>query len=906
MKNFVELLQSISLSPQDEITRDEFLSSAKRYYKQSWEEIRQNHKQGYSGRQILKQLSETADNLIGGVLLFTFYDSNINKKILDRMTLCALGGYGRKELSPHSDCDLCFLHEKEVDYSTLEPLIQNFTTILWDLGLHVSIAIYTVSEAIQLIEEDPKTFTSYLHIRNIMGQPFLSEQLKAELKKISQSTRSKVYDIIFQRLGHPFSQLGKDLFSHEPDIKENAGGLRDYHATLWILGLDSDWGSHLEDLEKSGLVDNNSYLSIVESLDFLWKIRNELHFIKNRNWDVLTVEMQCHVSQVFNYGDLTEDAIERFMEDYYSSAMRIRSLFEYVARKSEQKNFPKTSIEIPSSNIDEKTNYILYNGYLSPRKDDTNWFAENPVRIMELFWEVSRRKVPVGHTIQHWIQQSLHVINDNFRNNEIVNKYLLSICGKPFSAGFTFREMEKLGVLSKYLPEFGDIQGIVRYKDFHSYPVNEHILRAVESLEKIPRLSGSIGEIFRKVLKEIEEPQYLILSILLHDLGKVEGESHIEAGIQIARTICDRLGLNDEESEHVVFLVKNHQLMVNVALYRDIDDIDIVQAFASEVKKERLLKELLIMSYVDLCAVGPNVWNEWKGSLLVNLYFKTLRVLNKESTKDMTEEETLTEKIAQILEKLPHKSCSELEYHLNSMGSGYLDVFTPNEIIIHLDCLEEAMSTGLAVRCWSDESIGMSHFVVATRDKQGLFAQIAGCFASQLIDIYSASLYTREDGWVVDCFLVRDATQHRPLTEGQIIALEKTLKSVILDGKDVQILVDKTKTKLFALKKSLAPVQTYIRFDNDSSSKHTVIDIEAGDRTGLLYDIASALFIMGLNIYKARINTGAYRVRDSFYVQFRDGKITHRILQTAIRAGLLESIDSQNIKQEQKDDEQKL
>ncbi len=287
-----------------------------------------------------------------------------------------------------------------------------------------------------------------------------------------------------------------------------------------------------------------------------------------------------------------------------------------------------------------------------------------------------------------------------------------------------------------------------------------------------------------------------------------------------------------------------------------------------------------------------------KVQLLVNLYFKTLRTLKKEVSKDLSEEEFLTKKIEQILEKTPNKTRAALEFHLNSMGSGYLDAFTPDEVVIHLDCLEEAMNNELAIRCWSNESIGMSHLVVSTRDKQGLFAQIAGCFASQLIDIYNASLYTREDDWVVDCFLVRDAPQYRPLTEGQIIALEKTLKAVILEGKDVQMLVDKTKTKLFALKKSLVPVQTYIRFDNESSALHTVIDIETGDRTGLLYDMASAFSIMGLNIFKARINTGAYRVRDSFYVQFHGGKITHRILQSAIRAGLLESIDSPTIKKE--------
>ncbi len=898
MRNFVEVLQSLSSFPQDRVAKEEFLSCAKKFHQQRWEEIYQHHCEGYSGRQILKQLTETADFMIEGVLIYAMYDIGINKKVLDNIALCALGGYGRRELSPYSDYDLCFLHDLKMENSLIEPLIQNFTTMLWDLGLQVGISIYTVPEAINLIEEDPKTFTSYLHIRNIIGQPNMVEQLKEDLKGISQNARSKVFDIIFQRMDTAFSQSGKDLFSYEPDIKENVGGLRDYHATLWVLGLDNKPASTLEDIGKSGYFEDTDYLSLTESLDFLWKIRNELHFVKGKEWDLLTAEMQYHVAKAFNYGGLPDESIERFMEDFYSSANRIHWLFEYVLHKAEQKNFPKSGYDLSAKNLDDKSNYVIYNGYLALTIDDPNWFIENPVRIMELFWEVSIRKVPLGYTLQHWVQQSLHLINDSFRANEVVSKYFLAICSKPFSAGFTFREMEKVGVLSQYLPEFGAIQGIIRYKDFHSYPVNEHILRALEALEIIPRLSGTVGDILKKSLREIEDPQFLVLSILLHDLGKVEGESHIEAGVQIARTICDRLSLSEEDSEHVAFLVGNHQLMVNVALYRDIDDVEIVHSFSSTVQTENRLKELLIISFGDLYAVGPNIWNEWKGSLLVNLYFKTLRTLNREVSKKISEEEFLTKKIEIILEKTPNKTRAALEFHLNSMGSGYLDAFTPEEVLIHLDCLEEAMNNQLAIRCWSNESIGMSHLVVSTRDKQGLFAQIAGCFASQLIDIYSASLYTREDDWVVDCFLVRDAPQYRPLTEGQIIALEKTLKTVILEGKDVQVLVDKTKTKLFALKKSLVPVQTYIRFDNDSSALHTVIDIETGDRTGLLYDMASAFSIMGLNIFKARINTGAYRVRDSFYVQFNGGKITHRILQSAIRAGLLESIDSPTIKKE--------
>ncbi len=347
MKNFVELIKNISLTSSEEVSREEFLSSTKRYYKQNWELIRENHRKGCSGKQVLNQLSEVADILIEGVLLYSFYECSIDKKILDdKISLCALGGYGRRELSPYSDCDLCFLHREDMDFTILEPLIQTFTTILWDLGLRVSISIYTVSEAIQLIEEDPKTFTSYLHVRNLVGEPNLSNQLKKGLLNISSTAKASVYDIIFQRLGVPFLQSGKDLFAHEPDIKENAGGLRDYHATLWILGLDSESGANLEDLERNGWVENNTYLSLVESLDFLWKIRNELHFAKNRNWDILTVEMQYHMSQVLNYGEPVDSAVERFMQDYYSFAMRVRLLFEYVARKAEQKNFPKTTFRI--------------------------------------------------------------------------------------------------------------------------------------------------------------------------------------------------------------------------------------------------------------------------------------------------------------------------------------------------------------------------------------------------------------------------------------------------------------------------------------------------------------------------------------------------------------------------------
>ncbi len=888
MRNIAELIQILVSKPEESIPRDEFISTIKTFRTERTQDIFSKTKTGVSNRAIVKYLSELSDIIIEACFYYSIPRGLLYKNIVNNLAVCALGGYGRCEVSPHSDLDICILYDSQVNSEMLELLVQNFSSILWDSGFEIGISVGTVNEIMESIVEDVKTFTSYIHIRKILGTNYFLQNLQEKKRFLSADFKAKVLSHIRKRLDFSHQNPQYALYSLEPNIKENAGGLRDYHAILWLLALE-DWDvQSLEDAKNKGFIDSTEYLSLIESLDFLWRVRNSLHIKKNTFWDVLSVDMQIQLASEYGYGSDTS-ALGRFMEDYFTSASRIRMVFEHLVRKLDLSLSKDSQLADSKIYFEEKSNYAIEKGYITLSVKDHRWFLENSTRLMELMWEVSRRKLPVSYTIQELVSDNLHLIDESFRNNDVVNKFFLEICSNTDSVGFTLREMMKLGILQRYIPEFAEIVGIIRYEDFHSFPVDEHTIRAIESVQELSRYSGKIGDLLNEVFKSIKSPQVVVLALLFHDLGKAEGEEHIEAGVRIARAICGRLGLDDETTEHIAFLVKYHQFMVHVALYRDIDDIEIVQAFAHIVRDVEKLKELLIISYGDLSAVGPGVWNEWKGSLLAELYSKTKRFLERGNVEYKEYKEVLKSKIKNLLTNFPKEKRPKLEEHINLLGSGYIESFSPNEILIHFECVNEAIEKGFALRCLQDEAIGMSKVIISTKDKRGLFANIAGCFASQLIDIYNASLFTREDGWVVDCFLVRDAVQHRPLTETQIMSLEKVLGSVLLEGKDVQTLVDKARSKLFAIKKS-AITETSIKFDNESSVYHTVIDIETSDRTGLLYDIAYAFSVMGINIYKAKVNTGTLKVRDSFYVDFMGSKIDNRILQSAVRAGLLESI----------------
>ncbi len=430
---------------------------------------------------------------------------------------------------------------------------------------------------------------------------------------------------------------------------------------------------------------------------------------------------------------------------------------------------------------------------------------------------------------------------------------------------------------------------MIRYEDFHHYPVDEHTLRALEALAAIDQLEGPVGRCLRTALEHLSDPYILVLAILFHDLGKASGVAHVDEGERLSHLICRRIGFGDEDAERIAFLVKHHLLMTHISQYRDLDDDDIVRTFAETMRTEERLRALFVLSYADMAAVGPNTWNEWRGTLLLELYFRAEKILLGRS---LTPDEAFWEsgKADEVRRLVPALSKDELNKHLQAMGERYFVAFAPEEMASHLDCIKKVAKSGLELQ-WTDHpETNTTSVLVCTNDRPGLFSIIAGSFASQLADINRAALFTRPDGIVLDYFTVSDAAQSRPLTRQQRTGFERVMRAVLLKGQDIQLYVDRSRRGLFALLQPHIPVPTRVTFDNESSRTHTVMDIETGDRTGLLYDVTRSMTSLGLDISSARIVTDARRVRDSFYVTKEGSKIEQLELQEAIRRGLQEAI----------------
>jgi len=857
------------------------LRAIRTHYKEACESIKERHRAGASGRNVVNQLTQLADELVLGILRFGLAETDCSPKLRRRIAVCALGGYARGELNPGSDLDICLIYKGRLD-GDIRALNDYLVPLFWDVGFKSGYMLQRIDEAIEIAASEPEVITSYMHARLIFGSAAVFTRLETGIQRALDRQKPKLLDFLRKRLEEGAHRGNSpDLYDTEPDIKENVGGLRDFHAAMWIIR--SVRGAEtLDDLERLGELKPEVNLHFQESLDFIWRIRNELHFSTGKSENRLTFAQQKHVAVAFGYGAATQQAVDRFMQDYYAAARSLRRLLQFVV------GLTCSAPVRPAERHQERGHFEVRNGVLRLGTPDPQWFAENPPRLMEIFWECGRRNAQLDHESQEGVKRNIGLVGDAFRTNDLVRRFFVALCGRPLRAGKALRQAAETGLLGAYIPEFSDVDGVVRYEDFHSYPVDEHTLRALEAIAAIPDIQEPTGRLLRMTLEHLHDPHILVIAILLHDLGKAGGEEHVEEGVRIARQICERIGLSEEDTERIVFLVEHHMVMNHIAMYRDTDDLDIITGFARTMRTTDRLRALLLHSYADLSAVGPNVWTEWKGALLSKLYLKTERVLSGRAHAG--EAYWTLPKAQAVVEAAPPDRKRSVVEHLRQMGERYFIAFSPDQIVDHMACMAEARDHGLAVRRINDEGTGTTDVVVCVLDSHGLFAKIAGSFASQLMDVQRALVFTAPDGYVVDRFTVMDAVNRRPMTDRQFELLKEVLCHVLLSRGSVREYVDKSRNRLFALHQPRVLVPTRIAFDNEASRTDTVVDIETGDRTGLLYDIACVLAGHGISFFSSYVVTDARQVRDSFYVRLGDSKIIDPEVQAAVRADLEQAI----------------
>ncbi len=843
------------------IPREDCLASARTHAQARRESIRARHDAGESGGNVVRALSEMADTVLLGVYRFALANVPDRANVQSRVALCALGGYGRCELSPYSDLDVALIHD-----GGLTPAIENLNSyivpFLWDLGFHVGYVIRSIAETQDLVNRDKEIFTSFSQARLLAGDTTVFARLKLCVRDLQAEGVAKRYiqEIVRERFEELPAEYG-DLYALAPDIKRNAGGLRDYHGALWLL-MTAYGTKTLDEIASVGLLSPETHLEVVEALDFVLRLRNELHFATGKSEDRLTFVNQHRVAQALEYTADERPNIARLMEDYYAAAGTIRGLLRRAARLWNYQPSLSPATDAHAHTADDVT---LAGGELHAGFHDPQWFAQAPSRLMEVFWKSASLEAPLSYETEHRIQHNLWLVGDTFRSSDVARRLFIALCNHPVTAGATLRQMAHTDLLGQYIPEFAAIEGIIRYEDFHAYPVGEHTLRALEALSVLSRRSDAVSRCLRTALEHLSDPYILVLAILFHDLGKAKGEVHVRESTRLTRRIGCRMGLPADDVERIAFLVEHHMQMTHISQYRDIDDEEIVRSFAETMRTEQRLRALFLLSYADMSAVGPNVWNDWKGALLMKLYLKAEKhLLGRTVSPD--EAFWNTRKARRVRELARADLQDKAEAHIQAMGERYYAAFSSEQIAHHLELAARARESGFALHTEPIDGTLMTEITVSTRDQLGLFAKLAGSFTSQLMDVNSAALFTRPDGYVIDCFTVGEPSGGRRLTQTELAGLERVLRAVLAEGADVKPYVEQARRRLFALLQPKVPVRTCIEFDNDSSRTHTVIDIESGDRTGLLYDMAQALTGLGCDIASARIVTDARRVRDSFYV----------------------------------------
>ncbi len=774
-------------------------------------------------------------------------------------TLVAIGGYGRGELNPRSDIDIMFLCRNEAERGRSPELLY----LLWDAGLDVGYSVRTVQECVSLARQDIKIRTSLLESRLIAGDRGLYSSFQQTMRSEAFYWKSAAF--ISEKVSERNAtrrKFGGSIYLREPNIKEGEGGLRDFHTALWISFVHFHVFS-LEELIAGGILTEGQYAVFLRSRNFLWRVRNEMHFLSGRKNDHLTFDLQERAAADFHYRDSEHLlAVERFMKAYFLHARTIREfsniVVDAVLRKPSGRRIFRALPLGPFSIIGRT---------LVPTSEDL--CHSNPSLVMSAF-EISQvRHVAFSDRMKSMIRGCR--IDDSVRTSKTAAKDFLSILNNPDGLSETLSLMKDLRFLGRYIPEFRPIQALARHDYYHLYTVDEHILLAIRSLQHLWTSSypglASLVEAF----KGLKKRWILFLAVLLHDLGKAFRYHHDREGVRLAENVLDRLGVGGEDRERVLFLVKNHLVMTSLSQRRELTDRKVITDFARLVHDRENLAMLYLLTYADISAVSPNAWTQWKAVLLQELYMRTLNYLEK---KAISVEEDKA-RIASLVEGIKEAARgihdpSEIDAFLAAMSDQYV-LYTPtSKIIDHMAMMKRLREEQLVIEHRHYPEKGYTELTVCAYDAYGMFYRTAGAIAAKNLNILRAQVYTSKNGVMLDTFQITDA-------EGKIYAFDDAWQSVRREL--MTVLTNKSRPSepgLYGQRQiKSAEITPAVEFDNDSSETFTIIDITAHDRVGFLYHITKALYDLNLDIGSAKIVTEGSRVMDSFYVtDLLRGKIT--------------------------------
>ena len=812
----------------------------------------------------------------------------------EHLSICAVGGYGRGELAPQSDIDLLFLLPYKQTPHT-EQVVEFLLYVLWDCGLKVGHATRSVDDSLRHAIADITIRTALLEARLIAGDRALFQLLQRRFEaEIIEGSAIAFVDAKLAERDTRHQRMGDSRYVLEPNIKEGKGGLRDLHGLLWIAKylyrVDS-----IEALVERGVLSADEAHRFKRDEAFLWTLRSHLHYLTGRPEERLTFDVQTEIGRRMGYTDHAgARGVERFMKHYFLIAKDVGDLTRIfiAALEAEQKRKPTSLWRrlIPSASNRKIEGFKIDGGRLGLANDHA--FQDDPVNLIRLFHVAQTNRLDIHPQALRVVSRSLKLIDTRLRANAEANRLFMEILTSRIDPETSLRRMNEAGVFGRFVPDFGRVVAQMQYDMYHVFTVDEHTIFAIGNVAKVER--GELKEelpLISSMIDSIASRRALYVSVLLHDIAKGRPCDHSEMGAKIALKLGPRLGLSEEETETVSWLVLHHLDMSRTAFKRDIDDPQTVQNFVALVQSPERLKLLLCLTAADIRAVGPNVWNGWKGGLLRELYSRAQELMSGNVVAD-ARDVRIAKAQAEVRQLLPEFSDEDFASFTQRGYPFYWLSHDPAALARHARLMRQAERNGDALTVVNrvDTYRSVTEVIVYTADHPGLFSRIAGALSVAGAKIVDARIVTMANGMALDTFWIQDPGGGAFERGDKLAKLAVMLENVLAGKLDPN--VELKREAAYPSRMRVFTVAPRVLIDNKASAAHTVIEVNGRDRPALLFDLTRALTSLGLQIAGAKIATYGEKVVDVFFVKDVFGlKIDHETKLAEIRKSLFRVLE---------------
>ncbi|PKM19220.1 MAG: [protein-PII] uridylyltransferase [Gammaproteobacteria bacterium HGW-Gammaproteobacteria-15] len=802
------------------------------------------------------------------------------------LSLIAVGGYGRGELHPSSDIDLLILADGRLSTAQQEAIAQ-FITTLWDLRLEVGHSVRTVKESIKLGKDDITIATNLLEMRLLTGNKPLFEQLQFEVSKDSFWTSQAFFQAKRHEQQQRHAQYHGTAYNLEPNLKANPGGLRDIQTIGWVAKRHFQTRT-MRELVAYQYLTEDEYQELMECEAYLWQMRFALHMEAGRNENRILFDYQPAVAERLGFGADGKASVERMMKRFFRTVQRVSELNEMLLQHFDG-SILNHKEKVKTLLLDD---YFELQGHLIVARDNAVFARRD--NLLRLFWHIANNSNITGvhSSTMRLIRQVRRRLMGDLQDYEACRQLFLAIIRHPRGMDKAITLMHRYGVLAAYLPQWRNIVGQMQFDLFHAYTVDEHTHRLLKNLYKYT-LSEHESEfpLCSDIVRKMEKPELLYLAGIFHDIAKGRGGDHSELGAMDVREFAKLHKLSEFDSKLIAWLVEHHLLMSVTAQRRDIHDPAVVAEFAEKVRDETRLNYLYCLTLADIRATNDNLWNDWKGSLLRELFLATQKAFRRGLEKPMDLRDLIRENQSEAMPLLLKQTFSESEILQlwSRIKADYFARYSARQIAWHCEHILRHKNPDEPLVLISKAPIrGGTQVFIYTKDQPKLFARLVAALDSKKVNIFDAQIMTNKDGYAMDTFVVLEQNGEAVNSPSRQQSIKRALELYILDKPDLS----RQKTKLSRQMRQFN-VPPKVVFLPGNTSKRTMIELAALDTPGLLANIGEVFQRCDVNIHAAKITTIGERAEDFFMISNSDDQALSSEQQSALKRALIEQLSQQ-------------